>query len=665
VLATPVGTRLRADRLLRPLLLAVPVLFAVPILLGFAHSIIDLLGQRNPYFADISGTTADARALSFGVPLYQDPAAGYTPLIYTPLLTVLAAGLDKVYLWDGWVEALIIGADLALIAVAARPAWPSAEEPPAERLAGIVGAIGVGAFAFWLMAFVPFNFALIPRPDQLAWCFALIGLILVPAANRGSRTAALGSVLLLSAGFWTKQTTAPAIATAVVWSVVAVWRGGTRPRQAALFVFALLGLNAIAFALAAALTDGWAWRLIVDVPSRRASVISTWHSIGSLFESVGAPAVYAGVAWGSVALLRERGTRWPTEITAVAGILALFVIVDAPAAVWFRQAQGAVHNMFLGIGWSCGLLFAAAWGVARRRLASLAIVAGLVLALFAVSESKIAKEHLRAQAHTHVPMKALRAWVGFEPPALLRYARYHLVYHPAYPGIGARRAADFYPGSDNVETLLWSGVQPKYLVDALLDRRFDLVYPFENDSLRGDADGYGRWEQNYFWKLNQVIRTKYRPATGPRRKLWRAGLVYVAIAPFYQFKVYERRPGPDPAPWMRRCFGPFRTAGVTWRIARGGGFWCRVAAGSATLRLVATPARMSELRDDHFTARPGAILMVRAKRAGEVRVSLGDWHAGRRLRSGDRARFVLPRGKTGALRVLASRTSGAEVRLLN
>ena len=281
-------------------------------------------------------------------------------------------------------------------------------------------------------------------------------------------------------------------------------------------------------------------------------------------------------------------------------------------------------------------------GLARVRLSSLIVVAGLVTMLFAVSESTRVKKDIGGVAHAHVPPKDLRAWVGFQPPALRRYARNHLVYHPAYPGIGASREADLYPGGDNIETLLWSGVQPRYLVNALLKRRFDLVFLFENDGFRGDTDGYGPWEENYFWKLNQLITAKYRAATGPRRALKWAGLVFVPVASFYSTYVFERRPGPDRAPWMNRCFGPFHVEGATFRIAHGGGFWCRTRPGASTLRLVATPAALSEVRDDHFAAGPGAALAVRLAHRGAVRVSLGSWHAARSLAAGERALIPIP-----------------------
>jgi hypothetical protein len=471
-------------------------------------------------------------------------------------------------------------------------------------------------------------------------------------------------VLLLSAGFWTKQTTTPAVLTAVVWLIVAAVRGDARREVALGMTLALAALNGLVFAALTLFTDGWAWRFIVDIPSRRAKVISVGRSGKDLLEAVCIPLAAAAAAWWAAWMARRRGASWPRESASVAAILALFIVINAPFGVWFHQAQGAVHNMYVGIGWACGLLVAAAWGIARRRLPSLLVAAGLVLALFALSESTRLTKYAADELNAHVPKKSLRAWVGFEPPALLRYSRHHLVYHPAYPGIGVNREQDFYPGGDNVETLLWSGIQPRYLIKALLQRRFDVVFPFENDGFRGDSDGYGRWEENYLWKLNRMINTKYRPARGPLRRLKWAGLVFVPLAPFYSPFVLVRRPGPDPAPWMSRCFGPFRVPGASWRIARGGGFWCRTQPGSSTLRLVATPGVLSEIRVDGFRARPGAALELKLTRPGKVRVSLGPWHVLRRWAAPGRATIALPKDASGDLSVLATRGSGAEVRLI-
>src|SRR3954454_19024924 len=101
-------------RMVHLVLLALPFVFAGPILVSLVRVLIDA-AQPHPFFNDISGTTADARALAFGAPLYQDPATGYTPLVYTPLMSLAMAGLDQLYSWDGWALVLTILAEAGLI----------------------------------------------------------------------------------------------------------------------------------------------------------------------------------------------------------------------------------------------------------------------------------------------------------------------------------------------------------------------------------------------------------------------------------------------------------------------------------------------------------------------------------------------------------------------
>ena len=96
------------QRLLRVGLAGLPVIFAVPILVALVQGIANIVAQGHPFFGDISGTATDARAITLGSPLYQDPAAGYTPLVYPPVMTLLSAGLDELKAWDGWTVILSI-----------------------------------------------------------------------------------------------------------------------------------------------------------------------------------------------------------------------------------------------------------------------------------------------------------------------------------------------------------------------------------------------------------------------------------------------------------------------------------------------------------------------------------------------------------------------------
>jgi len=60
-------------------------------------------------------------------------------------------------------------------------------------------------------------------------------------------------------------------------------------------------------------------------------------------------------------------------------------------------------------------------------------------------------------------------------------------------------------------------------------------------------------------------------------------------------RLLVRRPGPNRAARLSRCFGPFRLAGMAFRIHKGGGLWCTTASSPAGLRLVGTPAPVSEV----------------------------------------------------------------------
>jgi hypothetical protein len=195
------------------------------------------------------------------------------------------------------------------------------------------------------------------------------------------------------------------------------------------------------------------------------------------------------------------------------------------------------------------------------------------------------------------------------PPGLLRFARSHLVYHQVYSDLNVEPQGSIYPNFYNFVDLLAVGRQPKYLVRALLDRRFDAVAPIRFAKGRVVlfwdiyASGFGRYETNYFWKLNQLISAGYRPA---------AGLPAGFLA---------RRPGPHPTPWMRSCFGPFRLAGTEFGIRAGGGFWCRERAGVLALRR--TPAPVSEVHAlDPVTGVGGSLGVTLPRGRGSFAIAL-------------------------------------------
>ena len=79
-----------------------PLLIGLPVLVAIVRSVVDVVSLGHPFFADLSGTSIDAYSIFLGGPLYKDPAAGYTPQGYPPVLPLLSAGLDHIHLWTGW-----------------------------------------------------------------------------------------------------------------------------------------------------------------------------------------------------------------------------------------------------------------------------------------------------------------------------------------------------------------------------------------------------------------------------------------------------------------------------------------------------------------------------------------------------------------------------------
>jgi hypothetical protein len=335
---------------------------------------------------------------------------------------------------------------------------------------------------------------------------------------------------------------------------------------------------------------------------------------------------------------------WPSSWGArFALVLSLFVVIDVPPSLYFIGASGAAHNVFVGIGWALGLLAAGGLGWCATRPQALAAAAVGVLGLFVVSESAPLQRRLHDH-HVLVPPKSLRVLAYEEFPGLRAYAARRTVYHPVFTDLNAQRTGRVYQSFDNSVALLASGYQPGYLVGALLDRRFDVVYLLPEDRRNERAAGTGKWEDNYLWKLNEVMRAKYQPLQPVPQSLRAAQSVPAGVVAITSPGVLERRLGPDPAPWMKLCFGPFRLAGLSWRIARGGGFWCRAGVASDTMRLVRTRAAVSELRADTAVSAAGTSLRLRLPGTGWVAVAGG---------TGDE-RWTL-RGRTVAGRRLALR----------
>ena len=258
----------------------------------------------------------------------------------SPLFPLVLGALHHVSLWSGWGILISIAAGVSLAAIAAGLGYRSAVTAGAARGAAAAGAVGIGALAWWLITFVRIDFLHEARADQPAWALALGGLVLVPAALDGSRPAAAAAVLMLTAAAWTKQPAGAAMAAAVLWATVEAGRGRVTWRAAAAFLCALVALNAAILALAIALTSGWEFTFIVEIPARETREQALVPSTRELLTSTAGAAIFAATVWAAYLLARRR---LPSGRQAqMAGVLVVFKAVGSLTAVVANTRRAAL-----------------------------------------------------------------------------------------------------------------------------------------------------------------------------------------------------------------------------------------------------------------------------------------------------------------------------------
>jgi hypothetical protein len=695
--------RARARFRLATLPVLAPVIFAVPVVSGIVATLANLAGTSDPYLGlSTTATNVDAQAVFLGEPLYGDPNEEYSGLPLSPLFPLLLGALHHISLWSGWGILLSTTAAVCLAAIAGGLGYRSAVSAGAARGAAAAGAVGIGALAWWLITFVTIDFLHEARADQPAWALALGGLVLVPAALDGSSRAAAAAVLMLTAAAWTKQPAGAAMAAAALWTVIEVLRGHIAWRRAALFVGALAVVNGAVLALAVALTSGWAFTFIVEIPARETREQGLVPSTRELLTSTAGAALFAASVWAAYVLACRR---LPSGRQAqIAGALAVFIAVGSLTAVVANTKQGSLDNQFIGVTWALALFGAIGWGEGVARRGPAAAGAALVVALFALAHADGLRSSLADTSDVDVPPgRNVTDWVSVSH-GLRELASSQSVYHPVFSDLNVEPRDEVFPSQVHIRDVLAGGERPGFLVGALLDRRFDVVFQFdEAERFELSASAYGEREENFLWKLNRVISARYAPEAELPRGVRSARLV--PDGSYASPGVGVRRPGREHARWMRDCFGPFRIASETWQIRRGGGFWCRPGGRGPVLRLRETPAAVSELRSASGVERiAGRLTIVLPRRQGvvelactrgeqpwllrargardatEVELLAGDTRvrrvpgprvtlalaASREARLGRRAgavAVVLPGGDCGALSVRASRHSDVRVRL--
>jgi hypothetical protein len=531
----------------------------------------------------------DGLSISLGHGLYHDPAGGgYTGLLYTPLLPALVAGLDVLGRWEGWPVLITVIATAALAIMVGRLAFDTAND---NRVAPLLGAIGIGGIAVWI-ANSAVGLLYLGWSDELAWAFALAGLL------AGARARTLGgslwAVLLLTLAFWSKQTTLAADVVFALWLLLLAWR---RERTVGFVAVTLVGLavaNLIVLGGLALLTGGWEFFFNFTLPTRQARVFGSHQFVLDAVHVLAVPFIWTA-AIGAAALGREYRSKLKLDDRAT--LLAMFAVIGVPFAMYFRSKQGGNPNQYLGVFWTLGALAALSWGSSRRRREGLWVDS---LILVAVVGALITT----AQRTPRYDLHLLRYNFGRSIPADLRALGQHGgLFNPNYTDL---TPGQVYPDVFDVADLLAADEQPISVVRALAERRFRYAQTYASTLGQSSyalfntyASAYGKYEYNYFWKLDQLIGAGY----GPRRGL--------------PVGVLERRPGPNRATALLACFGPFQLVRIEWTIRRGGGLWCR--SGRDTITLRRAPASASELVSTAsgtasgtltLTGRPGAVLLI-------------------------------------------------------
>lgn len=620
----------------------VPALFAVALVWGTVGGLLRLRGLI--YAGDRAAV--DASALFVGQPLYADPTRGYASSVYTPLLPVLGAALDHLRFWRSWVPLITFASSLAMVAVIARLVYDRSR----GTVWGVAEAVGVGALCYWLVGELGRGYFWNDRPDQLSWALGIGGLLLVPTALR-SNAAAAGALLLLSAAFWTKQTALVAAGAALVTAALAAARGEAGRRRVAVLTGVFLAGNGLLVALVDWLTGGWFMRIAFAWPARQpccelGSTLPGYvkgfvveFSVQYFFGAL----LFVAVAISAIVVAtRSEGNRRGDLPAAVP--LVAFTILALAAALVTRRRLGAAPSHELGLAWGLALLTALGYRFLRRSGPGTVVAALLVACLLAGSQLVGSRQLSGSNPDGYLSVPALEPKLDWNavPTDLAVYARRHVVFAPDHGDVSVLAAHRAFPTWVDLTGFMYVGRMPDYLARDIMARRFDLVFPFSQDEVTHPlTSGNGVYEQNYLWKINRAIELEYRPS----RSAPDGGRVPVA--------------GPDPAPWLSRCFGPYVVARVALRQHVGGGFWCP---SGSVLSLRETPAEFADVRTDAGTV--SGSVRVRLVNPGRYVVAVQQgarivWQRSQSTSGGRWATIVVPLTKRARLSLGATRGSGA------
>ncbi len=618
-LGVPVGEagRATAGRWLERVLWLVVVAFGAAVGVGIVGTLWALvhLAHPDPGFGYV--VFDDALQIYSGHWPWQDPATGYVGLIYPPGFSGLVAGLLHIRVWSGWGVLVSILSSLVLAGIAASVAYRRVGTP-AVKAARVLEAAAVGLTGWWLV-----TCSTIPgidgRADTTAWALAVGGMLLVPRALTGSRGAMVAAIVLLSLGLWTKQHAAGAAIAAVVWAVLACVAGVTTWRRVAVLATALAVINLAVLGVLSLTTDGWFSYYIFELPSNhywgatpfhvllRSVVQILWLPLAFATVTLAAAGVWAG---GLDSLRRRRGELVRSRDVQQLVLLLLFVIIVTPVAVYSERKQGSGDNQLIGPLWGLALLAALGWRVSGRRRGS-RIVTGLAVGILGLlglgyGHRLRVEETVWAASMNRIRDVVTVTHLPEVPATSLAAAHGHTLYDWYHSDLGM--SDGHVPTSANACDLTAAGLSPVALEHAIATRRYDLMMlaPFATQPA---CSGFGKWEANYFWKLNALISAGYR--SNPSR---------------YPALILERRPGAAPIAAIRKletCFAPYRLGGVLFRIGAGGGFWCQSTPSDPRLTLGTIPTAFSKvLSDGVVTGVTGSLIVTLPAGTGTAAVGV-------------------------------------------
>ena len=618
--ASPAGARGGVREILCCL---VPLVFAVPVLAAISVTTGRLIAARDVWINYGSAINGDAVAMFLGQWPYRDPASGYFAQGYTPLFAMVVSLLHHIHYWRGWGPLVTIVSSLALIPFGAKLAY---RRGAAARWLYVVEALGVGALAWSIMDIFDAPNLYGGRVDQFAWALAFGGLLLLPAALKGSRGAGIAMVALLSLAFWAKQTTL--IVPAAIVVALLITRRGTPPwRRVAKVTAIALAVNGALLAALALATDGW--QLRYDFGIQLPVAFGVGHGARLLLEHTAAALCFLAVICAAAAWAGRRPRLGAREADPLTLALVLATLFGAASGIWLRRFIGGADNDFLGALWALALLTAVAYRHARASGRAAPVVAAAMIAL---AMTTVVGGAWTLRNGELVPTQT---WPSL-PRDFVAYTRDHVVYDPLAGDLNLPSHRVVFPHQVNIVELLERGDQPRWFVDQLLHRRFDAVYGLFGPDFDTELALSKQAEDNYFWKLNLLIEAGY---VGSRKAPPEpAGAAFGnGTQPLYP---RVRRRGAGPMPWIGSCFGSLRAAGLKFEIGPGGGLWCGQA-GSDVIRLRDAPVPVAQVE----SSRPLESL------AGTLRVTLAArpgarWEA--RIGDGWRASAVARRDLSGA-----------------